>query len=301
MAALKDFALYLPDGGTSDLWGVAATACGVARVAPGGPYPPEPGRHPGDHLFHLPKGGRILDCYQVVYVSSGRGTFESTATGLVKVEGGSTLLLFPNVWHRYAPDPNTGWTEFFLELRGPALDRLRQRGVIRPQEPLFDSSRNPGILDAFHAIFEYARNGGAGSREQMATLGIHLLAQAIHSRAVPEQDNESRSVRRAEARMREDLGECPDMATLSRELGVAYDPFRRRFKALTGLAPKQYHRNLQMRRAEELLLNTTRTVAEIAEELGFNSAFHLSAAFKQHCGAAPSHWRSARRGGRENL
>ena len=98
--------------------------------------------------------------------------------------------------------------------------------------------------------------------------------------------------------MREDLGECPDMAELARAFGIGYDRFRRRFKALTGLAPKQYYRKLQMRRAEELLQHTTRTVADIAEELGFHSPFHLSAAFKEHAGLAPFHWRRGRKGDR---
>jgi len=79
-------------------------------------------------------------------------------------------------------------------------------------------------------------------------------------------------------------------------LGIAYDGFRRCFKALTGLPPKQYHRKLQMRRAEDLLLHTQRSVSEIAEELGFHSAFHLSAAFKKHARLASSHWREMRRG-----
>ena len=288
--------IYLPDGGTSDLWGVAVTACGVTRVSPGVPYPPEPSRHPGDHLFALPKGGRILDCYQLVFITSGIGSFESTATGILKLEAGSAVLLFPSVWHRYAPSIETGWTEFFLELKGPVLDRLRQHGVIRPQNPVFDLGGNPGIIDGFRAIQGFASAGGVGSREQMATMGIHLLAQTIHSRRTPAPSREDRAVLQAELRMREDLGLCPDMAALAGEFGIGYDRFRRRFKSMTGLAPKQYHRQLQMRRAEELFLSTDRTLADIADELGFHSAFHLSAAFKAHCGQAPSHWKKSRTG-----
>ena len=291
---MQDFAIYLPDGGASEVWGVAATACGRARVAPGEAYPPEPKRHPGDRLFHLPKGGRILECYQLVYLSSGAGVFESTATGSVRVEAGSAFLLFPGVWHRYAPDPCTGWTEFFVELRGPSLDRLREGEAIHPRNPVFNLGANPGIIDGFHALHRYAQDGGAGNHGEMATLGIHLLAQAIASHREPGPSGETRAVRQSELRMREDLGTCPDMVELARASGIGYDRFRRRFKALTGLAPKQYHRKLQMRRAEELLQHTARTVADIAEELGFHSAFHLSAAFKEHAGQAPTHWREAR-------
>jgi AraC-like DNA-binding protein len=266
------------------------------HVAPGGPYPPEPAEHPGDHLFQLPNGGRILDAYQMVYLSAGTGTFESKHSGARRVEAGAAFLLFPSVWHRYAPEPDTGWTEYFVELRGPMLDRLLDHGIIRPDRPFFDLSGSPGFLEQFQKLHHYALDGGAGNREVMATLGIHLVAQALQSERNPEPSPENRAVRQAELRIRQDLAVCPNLEAMAEELGIGYDRFRRRFKALTGLAPKQYHRKLQMRRAEEMLLNTPRSLAEIAEELGFSSPFHLSAAFKEHSGQSPLHWKERRKG-----
>lgn len=288
---MKDAAFYLPDGGTSDLWGVAVTACGVTRAAPGLAYPPNPGSHPGDHLFWLPRGGRILDCYQLLYIAAGRGTFASAATGQVEVGAGSAFLLFPEVWHRYAPDAAAGWTEYFLELRGPAIERLRAAGVLRPKEALFQPGVEPEVVEGFEALFRLAGGEGAGVRERMATLGMQLLARIVYGGTDGDPGPGERAVRAAQARMRERLGEGLSMEALARESGIGYDGFRRAFKALTGLAPKQYYRQLQMRRAETLLLHSRRTLAQIAEELGFNSAFHFSAAFKAHAGMAPAPWR----------
>ena len=292
---MKEVALYFPEGGIAAIWGVAVTACGHTRTGPGQPYPPNPGQHPGDHLFWLPRGGRILDCHQLLYLSAGRGVFESAATGAVEMTAGSAFLVMPGVWHRYAPDPETGWAESFLELRGPALDRLRDAGILRPEAALFHPGLGPEWVEAFAEMFRLGREGGVGAREEMSTLGMHLLAKMLFARSDRELSEEERAVRRAEARMRESLGEALSMTSLADEAGVGYDVFRRCFKAVTGLPPKQYYRQLQMRRAEELLLNTRRTVAEIAAELGFHTAFHLSAAFKEYAGIAPSHWRQARR------
>ena len=293
---MKELALYFPDGGIADTWGVAVTACGNMQTGSGQPYPPNPGEHPGDHLFWLPRGGRILDCYQLLYLSAGRGVFESAATGLVEVASGSAFLLFPGIWHRYSPAPETGWRESFLEMRGPALDRLREQGVLRPEAAVFRPGEGSEWTDAFSRITRLGQEGGVGAHEEMSTLGMYLLAKMIYARSDRELTVEERAVRQAEARMRVRLGAPLSMSALAAELGVDYDVFRRCFKALTGLAPKQYLRQLQMRRTEELLLQTRRTVEEIAEELGFNTAFHLSAAFKQHAGMAPSHWRAAKRG-----
>ena len=293
---MRDVAFYFPDGGASEIWGAAVTACGRTHALPGVPYPPNPLQHPGDHLFCLPQGGRILDCFQVLYVSSGKGWFESTATGGVPIQPGTALLLFPEVWHRYAPDRDSGWVEYFMELRGPTLERLRQSGALRPQNAVLHPGVDPEWIEAFEALHRLAGEGGRGAREQMGTLGMHLLAQLMFSRCAGESSPEEQAVRQAESRMRANLGEGLEMTGLAREFRVGYDRFRRAFKALTGLPPKQYYRKLQMRRAEELLLHTGRSLAEIAEELGFNTAFHFSAAFKEHAGLAPSHWRERSRG-----
>lgn len=292
---MNDFAIYLPDGGTAALWGLAVTACGRVHTTPGGAYPPQPARHPGDHLFGLSKGRRVLDSYQLLFISAGRGSFESAATGRLDVGPGSAFLLFPNLWHRYSPDPETGWTEHFLEMSGPTLDRLKKQGVLRPQAPLCGTGSDLQLLEGFDELGRLALEGGAGSRAQMAALGMYLLAQVIHSNREPGQTQEERAVRQAEARLREELGAGLRMRDLALEFGISYDRFRRCFKALTGLAPKQYLRKLQMRRAQESLLYTERSLGEIADELGFDSAFHFSAAFKDHAGQAPSHWRKAKR------
>ncbi|XHR27906.1 MAG: AraC family transcriptional regulator [Chthoniobacteraceae bacterium] len=291
---MSDTAIYFPDGGTSAVWGAAVTACGHARTAPGEAYPPRPGEHPGDHLFWLPRGGRILDGYQLLYVSAGKGVFETASTGAVEVGAGSAFLLLPGVWHRYAPDPATGWVEWFVELRGPALEHLREAGVLRSESPVFHPGLGAEWVEPFETLLALAREGGVGSREEMSTLGMHLLARIVFSRTGREPSPEERAVRQAEARMRESLGEPLKIGALAREMGVEFDRFRRCFKALTGLPPKQYLLQLRMRRAEELLSRTGRSVTEIAAELGFNSAFHFSAAFKMHSGLAPALWRSAR-------
>lgn len=295
---MPDFAIYFPDGGTSAVWGAAVTACGHVRTVPGQGYPPKPGAHPGDHLFWLPRGGRILEGYQLLYVSAGRGVFETAAMGAAQVAAGTAFLLLPGVWHRYAPDPATGWTEWFVELRGPALDRLRDEGILRPESPVFTPGIGPEWIEPFETLHRLASEGGLGAREEMSTLGMHLLARMVFSRTGRQSSAEERAVRQAEARMRETLGEPLKITALARETGVKFDRFRRCFKALTGLPPKQYFLQLRLRRAEELLGRSSRSVTDIAAELGFNTAFHFSAVFKAHTGMAPAHWRAARK--REN-
>ena len=81
------------------------------------------------------------------------------------------------------------------------------------------------------------------------------------------------------------------MQELARELNVGYSHFRQAFKERTGLSPKQYQTRTRIRKAQDFLANTSKSVKEIAEILGFDSPFHLSNQFKAHLGTAPQKWR----------
>jgi AraC-like DNA-binding protein len=87
------------------------------------------------------------------------------------------------------------------------------------------------------------------------------------------------------------------MPALARELGVNYAGFRREFQRRTGLAPRQYLLRLKLEHAQRLIGATPYTLEAIAEQVGFSSAFHLSAAFKKRYGLSPAAWREGRRSG----
>src|SRR4051794_21927834 len=106
-SGMKSYFVYLPETPHASVWGCAATSAGLARVAAGGTYPPQ--RHPHAHHFTWERG-RILQAYQFVLISEGGGVLESGRPGRKwEVPAGSLFVLFPGVWHRYAPHEHTGW------------------------------------------------------------------------------------------------------------------------------------------------------------------------------------------------
>ncbi|MCX6972333.1 MAG: AraC family transcriptional regulator [Verrucomicrobia bacterium] len=65
---------------------------------------------------------------------------------------------------------------------------------------------------------------------------------------------------------------------------------RRQCKQATGLAPKEYAREIRLARAEDLMAGPDLSVKEIAGLLGYYSASHFSLEFKKACGKSPSQW-----------
>ncbi len=291
---MKDYFVYLPAHPGRSPWGLSAVSAGFTRVAPGSPYPPY--RHPVDHHFSWAEG-RVLDTWTLVFIAEGRGVFESAARARkIPVEAGTVFIVFPNLWHRYAPDPATGWVEHWLECRGPTLEALVRARLFTPDHPVYRTGIAPELLQIFERCHAWAQNLSPDAPATLATLGLHLLAWLRQfSAGVPGPPRHIEEIiHQARLRMLEQCHQPLHVEQLAAQLGVGYSHFRQAFRQLVGLSPKQYHLQLRLQKAEDFLLNTSKSVKEISEILGFDSPYHLSAQFKAHTGQPPRVWRERR-------
>ena len=285
-----DYFHYLPASPELAHWGLGVTAVGMALIAPGAPYPPR--NHPTDHYFAWSRGRR-LDAFQIVLITAGHGVFETRETGPCAVEAGTAFILFPKVWHRYRPEVDTGWEEKWTELRGPVVESLRRSGVLDPHSPVRKGALAAGLetaIDAVHARVRHTQRPGFDPELSARMVSALAVWQAC-GRATPARSRLVRAVAEAERHLAEHLNEPVNIEALARRLGVAYSHFRRAFKLHTGFAPWHYVVQQRLDRARRLLSAGDSTLEDIAGRLGFSSAFHLSAAFKQAFGVAPDKWR----------
>ncbi len=286
---LPDYYRYWPTPRAGAAWGVAVTGAGRTHVPPGSPYPPA--RHPADHHFEWSRG-RVLEALQVVLITAGHGRLELRGARPQVVRAGTAFVLFPRVWHRYRPDPATGWDESWVELRGPTLRRLLRTGALHPKAPVLTGALATGLEQALEAVHARARHPQPGYDPEMAAQGLAVLAACHAAQQAPARASRiTRAVAEAERHLAEHLPEPLDMAQLARRLGVAYSHFRKAFKAHTGYAPWQYMIRLRLSHARRILAASDATLEEVAVRVGFSSGYHLSAGFKQAYGIAPDPWR----------
>ncbi|MDX3928614.1 MAG: AraC family transcriptional regulator [Shinella sp.] len=283
----QNYFLYLPDNRLCSAWGCTAVSTGHTKILPHSVYPPI--RHPDDHHFDW-KRGRILQAYQVILIAEGRGLFEFGRRGKMQlVEAGSVVLLFPGVWHRFAPDPELGWTENWIECRSIAFDFARTAGLIDPMRSVLPST--PDIGATFERIHSLAVEDGLANQPLLSTLGLQLLALLSQQRELSSAAPADRLVERARMLLMERCTQRISVEDVARELGVSYSYFRRVFREKAGVSPKQHLVSLRIRRAQDIFANTDKPVKEVAGLLGFSSAFHLSSQFQHLVGCSPSEYK----------
>src|SRR5688572_4190667 len=264
-----DYFRYFPTHPDQDTWGLGVTACGYTRIAPGSPYPPV--RHPADHDFTWDTGRR-LPALQVVMILAGRGWFESKASGRQLLEAGSAFIVLPGVWHRYRPDPSTGWTESWIELRGPVVVRLCRQRILKPRHAVYRGGEAAGTGEALESVHALARAAGTMFDPELAARAMGVLA-AWSRAARPAADATAPAVAAVQAAERHLAAHCMEplnVAALAQKHGVAYSHFRKLFQKHTGYAPWQYVLRLRLVRARRLLAGTDATLASIADQLGFS-------------------------------
>jgi len=78
---------------------------------------------------------------------------------------------------------------------------------------------------------------------------------------------------------------------LATQMGLSPTRFHVVFSNATGRAPMDYVRQLRVQNAQRLLLETTLSVKEIGERIGFHDPFHFSRMFKSAVGQSPAGYR----------
>ena len=97
--------------------------------------------------------------------------------------------------------------------------------------------------------------------------------------------------------MNSENGQHDSIEDLARNCGISNRSIFRLFKKYIGVTPHAYRQRLQMEKARYLLKNTSESIKEIAEKLGFRTAFYFSSVFSRSVGVSPSDYRKKQSGG----
>lgn len=85
--------------------------------------------------------------------------------------------------------------------------------------------------------------------------------------------------------------EMPDIAKLASLVNLSESRFKQKFKVATGIPPIEYIIRKKIALSQSLLVETDRSITDIAMYLGFSSSQHFSILFRKYTGFSPSYYR----------
>lgn len=181
-------------------------------------------------------------------------------------------------------DPRTKHIPFIL-LSGKGTDKTPMEAMENGADSYLDKPFHPGhLLARIHRLLERDEEVIAYSRSAQAAIGKFAgkemkkadreLLKHITEVIISRLDDESLSV--------------PELAA---GLNISEMQLYRKLKALAGMTPTEYIRNLRLERAAELLRSSNKTVQEIMYACGFITKTYFFREFAKHYGTSPGNYR----------
>lgn len=270
------------------LWGLAVNSVGFQEVGAGQPYPP--GDHPSRYLFSEEKG-RILDEYQLLYITKGQGVFRSASLPHpVPVRSGSMFLLFPGEWHSYRPDKETGWKEYWIGFKGAQMDTWVRDGFFQKEEPVWNVGIRSEIVSQYKEAIDTARDQEALFQQRLGGIVAHLVSLARFYRRNEAFSEVASQMNRAKILIADQFRTITP-ESLAEQLNMGYSNFRRIFREYTGFSPAKYIQEVRMSKVKEAITNTKKPIKQIAYEMGFENEDYFFTAFRRLTGMTPIEYR----------
>ena len=262
------------------------------------------------------------------YILEGRLRVQLDDRSTIELEPGE-LVLFPrNDWHRLGGDlslppvpsenvvqfPQNGGLAIIQHGGGGTRTRIVcgfLGGEKMADNPLISTlpamlcldMRSGSAADWIRSTFIYAADeiaaGRMGSDTVLAKLSELLFVEAIrrYVEALPDGQTgwlaglKDPYVSRALALLHAKLNQRWTVDELGRQIGLSRSALADRFNSIIGVPPMQYLSHWRMQVAAQELRNSSRSIQQIAEHVGYDSEAAFARAFKRAMSIPPAAWR----------
>jgi AraC-like DNA-binding protein len=272
-------------------FGLCVNSVGYQSIKPYSQYPLI--EHPEGYFFNAHKG-RILNEYQLIYITEGSGKLTLEQNEVVQISKGQAILIFPGQWHSYQPTKSSGWNEYYIGFNGKIIESLVQNSFLSKKYQLLDVGLNEELVNLYKRAIEIVKTDKIATQQHLLGIVMHaiglILSESKNARSV--KNDPKQIVNRTKIFLNENVFKCLYIEELAQKMDVNYTTFRKLFKVATGYAPVRYFHELKIQKAKQLLLETSNSVKEISNMLNYNSPESFISSLKKSIGQTPSKYRA---------
>lgn len=245
-----------------------------------------------------------LSDFDLWFICEGMGEMD-THQGRIALRPGMCFWMRPGGRYHATQSPRDRLTVAYAH-----FDLLDNHGRIRdwhkPLPPELLPQVNASLVDQIHRrIYRTPRLAiAAAAQTEHDPAAIALFRgllmdldaqshQARTSTIAGTQLHHQQIVQQLALKMTEHPGDDHNIQDMAREAGYSPDHFSRVFKEVLGQSPQAYAISARMTRARELLRESSLSVSQIADALGYEDVAFFSRQFKSRTGRSPAQFRHA--------
>lgn len=265
------------------------TSLGWISYPPGSEYPS--GSHPREYDFTWESGRRLSD-FALVWLSRGIGEIELVKGEDGPLAPGMAILLSPGHWHRYRPDPTTGWTENWICMNGEHLHRLRIRGFLPSGNNRLQTADASSWEAVFQELLKDVFSNLGNNQPLWGSKGLQILLQATSRTENSSIENaEDPLVHKALRLIRQQAHRPLTVDRLASLLNSSRRTLERHFSRIHTRSPHEEILHVRLTRASRMLGDPEIPIKEIAYACGFGSPKLMNHHFGRTVGKTPGELR----------
>ncbi len=247
----------------------------------------------GQHIRQQAVGVTFSD-YRILLLLKGEGSYsEPENSDQVPLMVGSLIQRCPGVTHSLYRSKSHEWLELALVISHDLYKNIQQLEILPKETVLKFSHISEATLDDIKVFMSLLRKY---QQEDESTLAIgetvNFLARIFRNASYKEEDELVRQINKACELMIQNLNQPVYMQDIAEKIGLGYHNFRKQFKAIKGISPKEFLLRRRIDHAVELIAQTSDTLSEIAYQVGYPDLAAFSKAFKKRIGVSPGAFRN---------
>ena len=176
---------------------------------------------------------------------------------------------------------------------GKLINHCQFKEILNPENPVIKIGVHSELTEYYMRILQIMKEEKPGFQHIASGNLFQIFAYifAMKKYHVFKGKMIETQIEQAKLYINENLSESISQTKVSREVGLGYSLYRKKFREYTSLSPCQYQIQLRINKAKELLVNTDMTLLEIGNSLGFDSNDYFCRLFKKKVGLTPSEFK----------